>query len=154
MQSGINCLAESRKYAHLAVGRQERYSRYRGTARVDIPRLRLDRSRQLLSVEHVETLRKEYADRGCLRLEPAHRIAALVSQQELTNILSHSNISQVMLLHGADTGDKPPKVMLPVNATLRVLHGQHRLEAALLHLPPDDTWWTVDFFLDGKISVS
>lgn len=146
----MNCLSESRKHTHHAVGRQERYSRYRGTARVDIPQLRLDRSRELLSLEHVEKLKREYANRGCLRLEPANRIAALVSQQELATILSHSNLSPVMLLHGADTGDKPPKLMLPVNATLRILHGQHRLEAALLHLPPDDAWWTVGLFLDGK----
>ena len=150
MHSEMDCLSESRKHTHHAVGRQERYSRYRGTATVDIPQLRLDQSRELLSLERVETLRREYTNRGCLRLEPANRIAALVSQQELANILSHSNLSPVMLLNGADTGDKPSKLVLPVNTALRVLHGQHRLEAALLHLPPDDAWWAVDLFLDGK----
>ena len=111
--------------------------------------MKLDQSRKRLSLEHIEALKKDFLNRGCYRLEPANRIAALVSHQELTKILSYSDLSQSVLLHGASMGDQPPKLMLPVNATLRVLQGQHRLEAAVLHFPPNDAWWTVDLFIDG-----
>ncbi len=89
----MNRFLESRKYAHGAIGRQERYDRYRGTARVDISHLKLDRSGERSNLEHVETLKREFTNRGCYRLEPANRVAALVSQQELANLLLYSDLS-------------------------------------------------------------
>ena len=141
---------QSHKHAYDSIGRQERYARYRGTARVDISHLRLDPSRQSLTLEHVETLKAAFAHQGCHRLEPANRIVAVVSQQELAALILHSDLSQTALLHGADMGDEPPKLICPVNTTIKVLHGQHRLEAAMSYFPPDDAWWTIDLFLDGK----
>lgn len=39
-------------------------------------------------------------------------------------------------------------------ATLRVLYGQHRLEAARRHLALSDAWWTVDLYSDGEDSYT
>ena len=138
------------KHVYDFVGRQERYARYRGTARIDISHLRVDPSPQSLTLEHIETLKAAFSHQGCHRLEPANRIVALVSQQELATLLRHSDLSQSTLLHGADMGDKPPTIICPLNTTIRVFHGQHRLEAAISYFPSDDAWWTVDLFLDGK----
>lgn len=133
------------------VGRQERHARYRGTARVDISRLKLEGDQQILSFEQVDRLQSIFANEGYNRLEPANRIAALVSQQELATLLSRSKFSYMTLLRGAEIEDEPPKLVIPVYENLRVLHGQHRLEAAKSHFPSNDAWWTVDLFLDGKI---
>ena len=91
-----------------------------------------------------------FAREGCHRLDPANRIAALVSQNELATLILYSDLSYLTLLHGAVSEDKPPKLTLPTNVILRVLHGQHRLEVAKSYFPIDEAWWTVDLFLDGK----
>ncbi len=139
---------------HTQIGREERHARYRGTARVDVSHLKLDGGSQRLSSNKVERLVGNFANEGCQRLEPANRIAALVSQQELAMLARCSNLTPWTLLHAAKAEEQPPKITLPVNTTLRVLHGQHRLEAAKSHFPSDDAWWTVDLFQDGKTSRS
>ena len=65
---------------HTQIGREERHARYRGTARVDVLYLKLDGGSQRLSFDKIERLVKIFANEGCQRLEPANRIAALISQ--------------------------------------------------------------------------
>lgn len=98
---------------------------------------------------NVEQLRNTFADDGCHRLDPLNRIAALVSPQGFVDIISNSNLSLSILLHGAGTGDEAPKLMLPVNATLRSLHGELGLEAAVSQFS-DDARWTIDLSIDGE----
>lgn len=96
------------KHAHELIGRQERYARYRGTARVDVSHPEADQGQKGLTSKQVETLVSAFANEGCHRLEPANRIAALISQQELATIILHSDLSRLTLLHGADAEDEPP----------------------------------------------
>ena len=148
----MNHYLHSHKYARNLIGRQERHGSYRGTARVDVSHLSLDRGQlgqESFDPENFERLKTIFAREGCHRLDPANRIAALVSQNELANLILYSNLSKLTLLHGAVSQNKPPKLTLPPNVMLRVLHGRYRLELTKSVFPINDAWWTVDLFLDG-----
>lgn len=147
----MNVFRHSRKHVHDLIGRQERYSRYRGTARIDISHLKLDRAYQGLRFDKVERLTSLFASEGCHRLEPANRIAVIVSQQEFARLLLDSNLFQLNLLCNADTEDEFLRLTLSSKTTLRVFHGQHRLKATKSYLFSNDAWWTIDLFFDGKI---
>ena len=137
--------------------RREQNTHYQGTVRVSLQHLVFDPDllgrpkQQFLQSKNVERLRHIFATEGCHRLEPAHRIAALISRQELQILGEHSNLSQ-SALHSNAKSDLPMLTM-PVGMRLRVLHGQHRLEAARRFLPSKDAWWAVDLYLDGKAWV-
>ena len=138
--------------------RQEQNTRYQGTVRVSLKHLVFDPDllgrpkQQFLQSKNVERLRHIFATEGCHRLEPAHRMAALISRQELQILERDSNLSQSALLHSNAESDLPMLTM-PAGMRLRVLHGQHRLEAARRFLPSKDAWWAVDLYLDGRAWV-
>ena len=140
--------------------RQEQKTRFQGTVRVSLQHLVFDPDllgrpkQQFLQSKNVERLRNIFAIEGCHRLEPTHRIAALISRQELQLLERDSNLSQTALLHSnADAESDLPMLIMPTGMRLRVLHGQHRLEAARKFLPSKDAWWAVDLYLDGRAWV-
>ena len=133
--------------------RREQNTSYQGTVRVSLQHLVFDPDllgrpkQQFLHIKNVERLRHIFATEGCHRLEPAHRIAALISRQELQILERVSNLSQSALRSNAETD--LPMLTMPAGMRLRVLHGQHRLEAARRFLSSKDAWWAVDLYLDG-----
>ncbi|KAL6712964.1 hypothetical protein ACLMJK_009519 [Lecanora helva] len=130
----------------------ESQANYRGTVRIDISYLQLDHSLlsqrcQYLRPENVQRLQNIFAVEGCHRLDPAHHVAALVSQEELDTLLACSNLSEATLTHTSHA-EGPPKARLNAGTRLRILHGRHRLEAARRYFSPFEAWWTVDLYLD------
>ena len=136
--------------------RQERYAKFKGTARIDISHLHFDSSSsndyQCLRPKNVERLKNIFATEGCHRLDPANHVKALISQDELHKLLQRSKISQDTFYNCGES-DKPPKLEPEAATTLRILYGRHRLEAAREFFISDDSWWTVDLYSDGRSSI-
>lgn len=131
--------------------RQEQHTNYHGFARIDITHLRPStyQQAQFLQLKNVQRLKRVFSTEGCHRLDPAHRVVALISDEELQASIRVSRTSQWGLLHGSKD-EQPPRLIFPGNTVLRVLHGRHRLAAAQEYLSRDDAWWTVDIYLDSK----
>ena len=84
---------------------------------------------------------------GCRRLEPQNHVPALISRTSLNALLEYvpGGLSSLNL------HDETP-VHVDPNHDLTCLHGRHRIEAAKKYLHPDDKWWIVDLYADGKMS--
>lgn len=125
---------------------------YRGTARVRFEYLRFD-SRFTRDPEDpdrriVKRLKDNFANNGCLRLQPANRIPAVVDQSTFDALLAGSpSISLSTLL---ESQSSPPEIKCPDSVTIQCLQGCHRVEAGREFLPRKDWWWTIDFYLKGE----
>ena len=84
----------------------------------------------------------------CRRLEPENHVIALVADDAL-----RSWIAQVGGAARLAVQDAEP-IMLRPTVPLVYLQGLHRLEAAKRFLHPDDQWWVVDLYSNGKGSRS
>ncbi len=85
---------------------------------------------------------------GCRRFESQNHVPALISQTVLNGLLEQIPGGQLSL----NPQDKTPLHVDPKH-DLKCLHGRHRIEAAKKYLHPDDKWWIVDLYADGKVPL-
>ena len=133
---------------------EDRGTFYRGTARFRFDRLCFEdafpRDRHTPDEKIVEVLKQRFEIEGCLRLEPANHIPAVIDQSTL-NILTQRS-PDVLLTHCLDYSDRiPPLIECPNDISIKCLQGRHRIEAGRVFLPPKDWWWTLDLYLNGKL---
>ena len=124
---------------------EERYVKYRGTARVrlEVLHFQWNESREL-SRKNVERLKEVFRTENIRRLEPKNHIPAVVEQSDLDDAIQASEIPAESLLN---PDNDPPVLRFPARHRLTCLHGRHRIQAARETLPPKDAWWTVDLYL-------
>jgi hypothetical protein len=117
---------------------------FRGCAKVKFPHLlcedRIPGTRPLED-KNVRRLVEIFQIEGCQATEPENRIAAKISDDDLTNVLSKSNITQEDLVKSLE----PPLLEFDPEVHLLCAQGKHRLEAAkecgLLS-------WVVELYID------
>jgi hypothetical protein len=117
----------SNQYSNSAA--QERMRYFRGCAEVKFPHLlcedRIPGTRPL-EEKNVRRLVEIFQIEGCQSMEPEHRMAAKISDDDLTNALSKSHISQEDLLKSSE----PPLLEFGSGVHLLCAQGKHRIEAA------------------------
>ena len=129
---------------------QDRGSSFRGTARIRFTHLNFsDLCPRKPNKSITARIREAFSNSGCLRLEPKHRIPALINQDILDAAIEASSIESLAALLGNQT-KQPPELTLPDHVRVECLQGLHRVEAAKEFLPRRDWWWTVDLYLEGK----
>lgn len=129
----------------------EKQAHFAGCAKVQFKHLTFDVNHSqptilALDPKNVERLIQVFKLEGCLRLDIAHHIPAIVNAQTLRESLYQSQVPE-NTLHGRQN---PPALRFPDNTYLLCLHGKHRIAAAREILLPGDTWWTVDLYLDSQ----
>jgi hypothetical protein len=132
---------------------EDRGKYYRGTARFRFDYLHFEdtfpRDPQDPDKKIVEILKGKFENEGCLRLEPANHIPAVIDQSTLDMLIAESpGISLGSLLDNPK--NLPPEIKCPNNIKIECLQGRHRVEAGREYLPPRDWWWTIDLYLKGK----
>lgn len=131
----------------------ERSRAYRGAAKVQIRHVLFEDNNQLgarpVDPKNVARLLKIYELEGCFRLEPEHHVPVLISSEALSAALRAAQLEAGSLM----TCGEPPSLDLPYFPIVG-LHGIHRLKAANQHLDPDDKWWVVNFYLNGRCSMT
>lgn len=129
----------------------EKQNHFVGCAKVHLKHLTFDLNGSqpadlTIDPKNVERLIQVFKLEGCLRLDLAHHIPAVINAQFLRESLRHSQIPETSL-YGRQN---PPALSFPDNTYLLCLHGKHRIAAAKNILLPGDMWWTVDLYLDGQ----
>ena len=74
-------------------------------------------------------------------MELQNHVPALISQTVLHTLLQSKP--------GGRLENEVPSLVDPQHDS-KFLHGRHRTEAAKKYLHPDDKWWIVDLYVDGK----
>lgn len=124
---------------------QERKLKYKGSARVPLTSLyprNAGTTSEKRREKNVERLAEAFISMGCQRLQPENNIPVLIDPRTLGDILQK---------YGAQMDSVPPPLLeLPSGFRLQYLKGQSRVQAAKRVLDPDDQWWVVDLYLDGK----
>jgi hypothetical protein len=128
---------------------EDRGENFRGTVRVSLRRLIFPpKYSREIDRKNVERLRAIFRKPGgCLRLMPSNYIPAIISQQDLDRSIKATGTSLEELLDSK--GNEPPMLELPDGYSLRCLHGQHRVLAALEALRSKDEWWSIDLYLSS-----
>lgn len=127
---------------------EDRGKYYRGTVRVRFKYLQFSKlCPRGRSDEIVEYLKDKFSH-ACLRLDPKHRIPAVIEPQTLDAAIESSPAITLANLLDNPKG-LPPELTLPPDCRLECLHGRQRVEAARELLPPKDWWWTIDLYLKG-----
>jgi hypothetical protein len=128
----------------------DRRTQFRGTARVRFENLAF--GPRDLSEKAVNYLEDKFKKQGILRLEPRHRIPAIVDAKVLEEAIEASpNTSSESLLDNCE--EDPPDLQLPSGSLLDCLQGLHRVEAAKKILPPGGWWWSIDLYINGITHV-
>lgn len=130
----------------------ERSRKYQGTAKINISQIAFHPSfSQHLDQKNVERLCEIFDKEGCRRLDVYNHASAVVSRQHLHDALRAARISADEMM--TNQPNRYPHLQFPTGQ-VECLHGQHRLKAGEEHLSPIDQWWTVDLYLDGKLSIT
>ncbi|KAF2178253.1 hypothetical protein K469DRAFT_599807, partial [Zopfia rhizophila CBS 207.26] len=96
----------------------------------------------------VSYLEDKFKKQGIFRLEPRHRIPAIIDVKVLEEAIEASpNTSSELLLENPE--EEPPDLQLPSGHLLDCLQGLHRVEAAKKILPPGGWWWSIDLYING-----
>lgn len=121
--------------------------KYRGTARIGLEVLHFTWNEPREPNEKsLKKLKRCFEKGQCDRLTRNH-IPAVISQSQLDDTLRASNVPAERLLINTDPH---PELKFPAGYQLRCLHGRHRVLAAQEVLPPQERWWTVDIYLEGR----
>lgn len=125
---------------------ERKRSHYKGSAKVPISLLQTHaESSFTIDSKNVTRLIRVFELEGCYRLEPSHHVPATISRQHFERSLKQKKIDHDQLFDPSDLPLIDPEGVI-------VLHGRHRLEAAHAYLEPEERWWVVDFYDDGKDS--
>lgn len=130
----------------------EQQTHFAGCAKVQFKHLTFDLNESqptslTIDAKNVERLIQIFKLEGCLRLDLAHHIPAIINAQTLRESLYRSQVPD----SGLAARQNPPALFFSDNIHLLCLHGRHRIAAAKEILLPGNTWWTVDLYLDGQL---
>jgi hypothetical protein len=129
----------------------DKRTKFRGTARVRFENLAF--GRRDLNEKAVTYLEDKLKKQGILRLEPRHRIPAIIDWKVLEEAIEASpNTSSELLLENPE--EEPPYLQLPSGQLIDCLQGLHRVAAAKKILPPGGWWWSIDLYINGTTNVS
>ncbi|KAL1873636.1 hypothetical protein Plec18167_006153 [Paecilomyces lecythidis] len=124
---------------------QQRSLYFRGRAKVKLSNLEFERDEVLGTrpedKANTQRLVEVFRTEGCVRLEPEHHVAAVVSEDQLHQSLLLSSTSQEALIQAPE----PPILNLSHDTKLICLYGKHRLKAAEIC---GEDWWVVELYLD------
>lgn len=124
--------------------------KFRGSARVYFQDLSFDKYRDRdIENTNVARLCDIFSTEGCKRALPSNRIPVLISHSHLERSLDQARTHHAALRH-------PEEFQLPFLSfpdRIEALHGQHRIAAGYRFLAPQNRWWIIDIYQDGKVSV-
>ena len=110
-----------------------------GFARVQLKHLELDPLKHI-GAKRVKRLIRDFKLVGCNNNDTAHAVPVLVDQASLDTALTQANLTLSSLYNLEESS---PILQFPDAEKLRILYGDHRLEAAKRFLPANDRWWSV-----------
>ena len=119
---------------------------FRGTARVQFDHLTFPNPIRRKDNKIVEELKRSL-EGGCDDEE--HPIPAIIDDGILQSALIKSGLIADSLRRVPI--NSPPKLQFSRDVQLECLHGQHRVLAAKQILRPEDRWWSVDLYGNGKL---
>jgi hypothetical protein len=122
---------------------------YKGSARVFLNNLELDRMRYI-DQNRVTKLVKRFEAAGCHHYDFGDSsLAAVIDFEKFRELLAAAGFSE--LKDRNEHNDLP--LDLPETVKFTLLYGDHRTLAAQKHLPAKERWWSVHIFNSG-LSVS
>ena len=110
-----------------------------GFARIQLKHLELDPLKHI-GAKRVERLIHDFKLVGCNNNDIAHAVPVLVDQASLDAALTRANLTPSALYN---IEENSPILHFPNAEKLRILYGDHRLEAAKRFLSANDRWWSV-----------
>ncbi|THC88352.1 hypothetical protein EYZ11_012198 [Aspergillus tanneri] len=124
---------------------RERYEYFRGHAKIGLEHLEFETplyGSRVFDPKNVNRLVRVFELEQCLRLEPAHHIAAIIDEEALQQAVTLSDVTQEQLTDASNL----PWLFLPEGYRLSCLYGKHRIAAAKKFLLPGDRWWPVTLY--------
>jgi hypothetical protein len=117
---------------------------YKGSARVPLKNLELDRMRHI-NEGSVEELIKRFETAGCHHDK--------LGESSLAVLIDFDDVHELLTAAGFPTLEKDSEPLeLPETMKFTLMYGDYRVLAAQKHLPAKDRWWTVHVF-DSSQSV-
>jgi len=118
---------------------------YKGSARVFLKNLELDRMRYIDQMKVAKLVRR-FEAAGCYHDDLGESsLAVLIDFEKSQHLLAAAGFPRL-----TDYNKKSSLLLdLPETVKLTLLYGDHRVLAAQKHLPAKDRWWTVHVFDSG-----
>ncbi|KAF2812826.1 uncharacterized protein BDZ99DRAFT_381703, partial [Mytilinidion resinicola] len=131
----------------------ETRSYFRGSAKLPLRCLQFETQEmegaRTLDAKNISRLLRIYETEGCHRLEPEHRIAALINKDILAHTLRRGDgTREFQTTELMDQREDPLLLEFENGVHITCLHGQHRIEAAKQYLDNIEKWWVIDLYLD------
>lgn len=124
----------------------ERRLKYQGTAKINLNQIQVPLDSD---TKKLKRLRGIFLKEGCLRLDDRNHVVCTVSRRNLEASLQRAGATAGSLL--TNSAELYQHLCFP-DENVKCLHGRHRIKVGRKVLPPTDRWWTVDLYLDGKMS--
>jgi hypothetical protein len=119
---------------------------YKGSARVSLRNLELDRMRYI-DQNRVTKLVKRFEAAGCHHYDLGDSsLAVLIDFEKFQELLAAAGFPE---WRDYNKQNNLP-LDLPETVKFTLLYGDHRVLAAQKHLPAKDRWWTVHVFDSGR----
>jgi len=129
----------------------DKLAKFKGAARVLIQHLDFPHPTRQVDKRAIRQLIKDFEGEGCIREESSHRIPAIMEDWTLQAALEKNSFTVEAF---KDSADHPPVLELGSEVMLECLHGQHRVLAAIEHLPASQRWWIIDIYGPGSYTCS
>ena len=98
------------------------------------------------------SLTNTFLAEGCLRHKEMNHITALIDDRRLSEALHKANINRGILSLTKTNNEEHPMLKFPVDYTLCVIRGRHRIFAGPEILMGNERWWTVRLYIQSKRS--
>jgi hypothetical protein len=125
----------------------QRLQYYQGCAIIKLQHLRFEENNLMgtrgVTEKIVTKILRMFEIEGCGKLEPEHRVAAIIDQEELSKALAISNLTRETLLDPT----KQTSLILDEDDLVTCVYGKHRLKAGERF---GESVWPVDLYRDGK----
>lgn len=150
VQKARNLQAKQVRAQQRAVAEEtEKQEKYFGSAKVELKHLVFSTSRgRERDPKNERFLIDSFQRDGCMPLNVIHHIPALISEHDFKGALQRCNTTS-NLLQGRNAAYLPA-LYFPEGFELQCLFGRHRVEAAKRVLRPEDRWWVVELYSNGK----
>lgn len=113
---------------------------FRGFVRVNLDDLSfVHDSHRGLDERNVARICRIFELEGCQRLDEHHFVDVVIGHDQA---LDEHRVTERPIPHW-------PDLPLIVCGKLECLNGRHRIQAAKLHLPPNERWWIARVFIEG-----
>lgn len=124
---------------------QQRQAFYKGRAKIYLRHFQINSTGpRSIRENHATKLSEIFETEGISRLNPENYIKVSINNDVLQQALAANGRTEAALRHG------PLDFLNLPDVRLNVLHGNHRLLAAVKNSAP---WWVAELYSDGKIHI-